>query len=86
MVSPTSASWAWTGPNRPKPGNEGEQQVLDDEDPGEDADDGSDLVAEDRPEADADPAPERVPATVPRSSRASPAVEREVDAAAGEER
>src|SRR6476660_6190237 len=48
-----------TGREAADRGNEPEQEVLDDEDPHEHADDGADLVAHDRPEADADPAPER---------------------------
>ena len=39
--------------------DEGEEEVLDDEAPGEQADDRADLAADDRAEADADRAPER---------------------------
>jgi hypothetical protein len=40
-------------------GDEGEEEVLCDEAPGEDADDRTDLVTQDRAESDADCAPER---------------------------
>src|SRR4051794_4472422 len=67
-------------------GNEPEQQVLDDEDPHEHADDGADVVADDRPDADTDPAPERGRhdrAQAELQDRTPP--ERAVDAAAGED-
>ena len=42
-------------------GDEGEEEIFDDEAPGEEADDRADLVADDRAEADAERAPERDP-------------------------
>ena len=67
-------------------GDEGEEEVLDDEAPGEQADDRADLVADDRAEADADRAPERdAGERAEQEQRGLAAVERVVDAAAGED-
>ena len=63
-------------------GYEREEQVLDDEAPGEQADDRADLAANDRAEADADRAPERGAGDVAeQEQRDLAAVEGEVDAA-----
>ena len=86
-MSPMSASWALTGPKWPIPRDEGEEQVLGDEAPGEEADDGSYLVAENGAEADADPAPEGGAGHGAQEEQSRlRVVEREVDAAAGEAR
>ena len=80
MVSPMKASWAWAGAKRPTEGTKREEQVLDDEAPGEQADDRADLVADDRADPDADARPRaRSPASVPEQRAASiwPPFERE---------
>ena len=59
LVSPMRPFSAWTGPEAADGwGREGEQEVLGDEPPREQADDGADLVANDHAEADAEGAPE----------------------------
>ena len=67
--------------------DEAEQQALDDERPGEQADHRADLVADDRAEPDADPAPERgARERAEQEQRDLAAVERSGDTAAGEDR
>jgi AAA ATPase containing von Willebrand factor type A (vWA) domain len=66
-------------------GDEGEEEVFGDEAPGEQADDGADLAADDRAESDADRSPERRARDGAEQEEGDlVAVEGEVDAAAGE--
>ena len=71
------------GPEVAQTGEEAEDQVLGDEAPREQADDRSDLAADDRAHADADCAPESCAGdSAEKKERDLPAVEGEVDAAA----
>jgi hypothetical protein len=75
------------GPETAHTGQEPEDDVLGDEAPREQRDDRSDLITDDRAQADADSAPEsRACDRAEKEERDLAAVEGEVDAAAGEAR